>query len=57
MQINTVISIQCILFTYICAGYIAIYDVVDFFGDIKCHLDIRQRQQHGAFNRHLDGTK
>ena len=25
------------------------------FGDIECHLDLRQSQQHRAFNRHLDG--
>ena len=43
--------------TYMCARYIAIYHVVDFFWDISCHLDIRQHQQHGAFNRHLNGTK
>ena len=32
MHINQVISIKCILFTYICTGpgYIAIYHVVDF---------------------------
>ena len=34
MQINKVISTKCILFTYICAGHIAIYYIVDFFGDI-----------------------
>ena len=28
--LNKVISIKCMLFTYICAGYIANYHVVDF---------------------------
>ena len=31
------------------------YHAVDICGDIECNFDISQRQQHRAFNRHLDG--
>ena len=55
MQINKVISIKCTLFTDICGGYIAIYHTLDVFENIEYHFDIRERQQHIAFNRYLDG--
>ena len=54
---NKVRGIKCIYLTDSCGGYIAIYRAEGFFLDIECDLDIRQHQQHRAFNRHLDDTK